>query len=273
MAGFRNTESYEQKFEKDPGATLIELHSEEQEDDFSCGPTIITDILKTLGEDVDQKSIIEEAHSRIMQLPEYKERMTIAELGTPPNVIEAILHDHNVQYEVKPSVKEKTPEADAQALMFLDQKLQQGKVIICPIQSIPEYQEKRDITENGHYVLVCGKVKMNGRTFYITVDPTFHYYQRLSNEESVYTMHKEGRAAPGTPKTKDVYEPDSVETRDFPYAGEQLATFGIDPKKYGYRFMEDTHFIRSWKDISEFGEEYNLYGIAIEIASKTERRI
>lgn len=222
----------------------------------------------------------------------------------PPEILQYLLETHGVDFEIKESVGEITDESCKEARAYLDEKLKEGCVVICPVQTIPDYGKDRDIDADGHYLIVCGKTAINGHDYYTVIDPMFHYYQRLSNENSLYGVHM-GEAAPeGTRKTApeieyyiansndpkseiisreatDTDESEGIddtegeeetdvelaytETRDLPYTPEQLKSFGIDPKTYGKRFVSAEQFVKRWEDVSGFGEKYNQYGIAVKI--------
>ena len=273
---FPTSEHYSNEFAKDKEAVFINIKSEEQTEDGNCGPAVVTDVLKTLGKEVIQQSLTREAEARLAEL----NKPGIAEIGTPPEILQYLLETHGADFVIKDSVDEITEESREQAKAYLDEKLKEGCVVICSVQTIPNYKEERDIEADGHYVIVCGKTMINGKSNYIVVDPMFHYYQRLSNENSLYTVHMGEDAPEGTSKTEleieynipDANDPEAevpnTETRDVVYTEEQLESFGIYPKMYGVRFVSADRFVENWKDVSSFGEEYNQYGIAVKITQR-----
>ncbi|MBI2414530.1 C39 family peptidase [candidate division WWE3 bacterium] len=262
---FETSNHFINSLEKDSNSIFIEVHSEEQEKSYSCGPAVLCDVLKTLGKDVNQIKIINEVIDDIKSIRPKEERRSLAGLVTPPEVIEGILTKYNVETYIKDSVENPTEQTNRKSEAFLDEMLENGYVVICPVQTIPNYGHERDVNEDGHYLIVCGKVMINGKKHFIVVDPMFHYYQRLSNENSVYGMHMGKDINEETPKTEAELMYDSVETRDIDYTPEQLAEFGINPKGYGIRFVNASNFMRNWKDVSGFGKPFNQYGIAVKI--------
>lgn len=228
---FETSKYYDNVFERDSDAVFIKVHSEEQELESSCGPAVITDVLKTLGKNVTQLEIIEDVDNELKKMQKKKVPDTVEELGTPPSVMLEILSTHNVEFEVKPSDETVTKESTARSELFLDTKLKEGKVVITPIQTIPNYKEKRNLDNDGHYIIVCGSVELKGAKYYITVDPLFHYYQRLSNENSLYGVHYADEKPNAIKKVEPETEYDTVETRDAEYTQEQLDSFSIDPKR------------------------------------------
>jgi hypothetical protein len=262
---FHNTVYYTSEFEKDPRSKLIEIHSEEQAEDYSCSPAVITDILKTLGHQVTQQDIIEEVRAEIAQTYPGDANMTIEKMGTPPKIMQKVLAAHGVEFEVKESVVDLSDAVKRQSLEFLNEKLDAGCVIICPIQTIPYYNEQRNIQNDGHYVIVCGKTQINGVDNFVVVDPMFHYYQRLSNERGIHRARMGDSTTINTIKMEPEVLYDTVETRDIEYAPAQLEGFDIDPKKYGLRVINADLFIKNWRDVSAEGEKFNQYGIAIKI--------
>ncbi|GIW69888.1 MAG: hypothetical protein KatS3mg101_0635 [Patescibacteria group bacterium] len=265
MPEFAVSSYYENEFEKDPEAVFIDVHSEEQEVTYGCGPAVLTDILKTLNYSVTQNEILEEARKGVEIIPGKDPALTIEKIGTPTQVMKDILERHGVSIDVKESVSEINEETKEEAEKYLDKTLESGKVIICPVQTIPDYGYQRNINEDGHYVIVCGKVTISGRKYYITVDPMFHRYQRASNEGSVYSFHMGDSLREGMPKSTPYRRTDTVDTRNLRYTDEELKSFVIDPSKYGLRFVVASHFIEYWKDVSGFGDFYNFYGITVKI--------
>jgi hypothetical protein len=259
---FETSDFYAKEFEKDPNRVFIEINSQEQEKSYSCGPAIIKNIFDTVGIETTQPEIINEArkyiHEYRLESDDPKDhKKSMAALGTPPEVMEKLLENHGVAIEVKQSVAEINDVTLKEAEEFLNKKLEEGKVIITAIQTIPKYKHERDINEDGHYVTVCGRVTINDKKYFITVDPMFHYYQRISNEGGLPEWHK------GEPFTEKAYDTNS--TREIEYSEDELNSFNIDPKRYGLRLVQVENFMRNWKDVEGLGEESNLYGIAVEV--------
>ncbi len=265
---------YEEQFKKDSSAVLHEVHSEEQESSYSCGPAVLTDVLKTLGKSIDQLEIMNEVRKEIRAIRPPESKQSLSDLGTPPEVLQKILSNHGVNFEIKESDQEINQENSILSEQYLDQKLNEGYIVITAVQTIPtlrplkeeeSYKDLRNISEDGHYLIVCGVVTIDGKKSYITVDPMFHYYQRASNEGWVYGMHKGDNVDENTPKTAPETEYESVETRTIPYTEEELKKFDIDPSMYGLRLISAGNFMRNWKDVSGFGKPFNHYGIAVKV--------
>lgn len=271
MTAYETTRIYESAFDKDPKSLLVEMHSEEQKEPASCGAAVITDVLKTLGHDVTQKEIINEVRKGLRQMRPEGSDLSVAYLGTPPELMEGILANHEIHYTVKKHSPVFDGETQEEGGKFLDEMLASGHVIICPIQTIPNHGEARNINNDGHYVIVCGSVEKDGKKFYVTIDPMFHYYQRLSNEGSLYSVHMGDMAPEGLRKTSTQDPRSFTETRDKTYTDQQLSEFPIDPKQYGYRLIERGHFLQNWRDISGFGQQFNLYGVAVEMETPFDK--
>jgi len=294
--------SYVAKVEKDPGLIYIDIGvSEEQETASTCGPAVLTDVLKTLGHEVSQRGIMTEVDDELQEMWHDPQR-TLDKMGTPQIILEKVLTNHKVPFEVHPPVEEVTPESLASSEQWLDERLKDGNIVIVSVQSFPNRGQKRNVEEDGHYLIVCGVATIDGVKKYITVDPMLHYYQRASNEGWLRTMHNEGDINESTTKLgkeieyvrketgevvaetidqveegEDDSEEDTggdeetrdviVETRDIEYSEEDLAKFGINPKLYGLRLMNATNLMHNWYDVSDMkeGEIYHHYAIAIKV--------
>lgn len=74
---FETSKYYDNVFERDSDAVFIKVHSEEQELESSCGPAVITDVLKTLGKNVTQLEIIEDVDNELKKMQKRRYRIQL----------------------------------------------------------------------------------------------------------------------------------------------------------------------------------------------------
>ncbi len=274
--------AFTSSLEKYPSDTVFhETARTAQNESYSCGPAVLTSVANTFVSAKEQ--LTEEQSIGLARRLIEKQGGDIEEWGTPPDIMEAVLTELNIPFEVRPSdtnfTEQKTLEA---AATWLDNQLLTGHVCITPIQTTPEYwvvneeteeimrapdleesedgkipahhvvrttrelwldpsqppqnvsegniaaSTKEEVDYNGHYVLVVGRMHSpQGKAFYITVDPTYHWMQEEAIER-----------------------------------GE-----GIEPRYAGVRFIEASYFIKNWHDVSGTGEPFNQYAISIPVSN------